>query len=252
MNIIAVLNQKGGVGKTTISTNLSHALAMAGKQVTAIDLDPQGHLTASLGIFKPPAHGICDVLSGDRKLDSVRIDTREGLHLIPAGTRLRELEEQGGDIKEKMHLLREAITGIPSDQDFVILDCPPASGLLAANAILAVDEVMVPVSGDYLSLNGLAHLMITLKRFDAIRDKPIRKRIVLSRFNERRRLSREVLEKLRQYFPGMILQTPVREAAVLAECPGAGRTIFEYRGGSASAQDFKKLAQDVIGENTLQ
>lgn len=251
MNIVAVLNQKGGVGKTTISANLSHALAMAGKQVTAIDLDPQGHLTASLGIFKPPQHGICDVLSGERALQNVRIDTRESLHLIPAGTRLREIEESAGNVKERMHMLKNAIKDMPNDQDFILMDCPPSSGLLAANAILAVDEVLVPVSGDYLSLNGLAHLMITLKRFDALRDKPIRKRIVLSRFVARRRLSREVLEKLIQHFPGMILQTPIREAAVLAECPGAGRTIFEYRASSGSAEDFKSLGNDVIQGNTL-
>ena len=251
MNVVAVLNQKGGVGKTTISANLSHALAMAGKRVTAIDLDPQGHLTASLGIFKPPQHGICDVLSGERPLQSVRIDTRESLHLVPAGTRLRDIEESSGNVKEKMHLLQHAIREMPDDQDFVVLDCPPSSGLLAANAILAVDEILVPVSGDYLSLNGLAHLMITLKRFDALRDRPIRKRIVLSRFVARRRLSREVLDKLKQHFPDMILQTPIREAAVLAECPGAGRTVFEYRRSSSSAADFKSLANDVINGNTL-
>lgn len=251
MKTVAVLNQKGGVGKTTISANLSHALALKGQRVTAIDLDPQGHLTASLGIFKPPKHGICDVLTGEKPLQAVKIDTREGLHLVPAGARLREIEESGGNMKEKMHLLQHAIEDIAGDQDFIVMDCPPASGLLAANAILAVDEVIIPVSGDYLSLNGLAHLMITLKRFDVIRDKPIGKRIVLSRFVARRRLSREVLDKLIQHFPGMILQTPIREAAVLAECPGAGRTIFEYRSSSASAEDFNSLANDVIQGNTL-
>ena len=251
MNIIAVLNQKGGVGKTTISANLSHALSMAGKHVTAIDLDPQGHLTASLGIFKTPQHGISDVMSGQRNLESVQIDTRDSLHLIPAGAHLRELEETGGDIKEKMYLLKQALSGSLSDQDYVVIDCPPASGLLAANAILAVDEIIIPVSGDYLSLNGLAHLMITLKRFDVLRETPISKRIILSRFVARRRLSREVVDKLKQHFPGMILRTPIREAAVLAECPGAGRTVFEYRGASASADDFKKLAEDLIQGNTL-
>lgn len=251
MNIIAVLNQKGGVGKTTISANLSHALSMAGKHVTAIDLDPQGHLTASLGIFKAPQHGISDVMTGRKSLESVEIDTRDSLHLIPAGAHLRELEETGGEIKEKMYLLKQALDGSLSDQDYVVIDCPPASGLLAANAILAVDEIIIPVSGDYLSLNGLAHLMITLKRFDTLRETPINKRIILSRFVARRRLSREVLAKLKQHFPGMILRTPIREAAVLAECPGAGRTVFEYRGASASADDFKKLAADLIQGNTL-
>ena len=246
MRVIAVLNQKGGVGKTTITTNLSHALAMRGKKVTAIDLDPQGHLSASLGIFKPPVHGIYDVMRQQKSFESVKIESREGLQLVTAGQRLKDLEEMPGEFKQKMFLLKNAFKQLPQDQDFVLIDCPPSSGILVANAILAVDEIIIPVSGDYLSLNGLAHLMITLKRFDAARDKPIDKSIVLSRFVARRRLSREVLDKLQQYFPGMILKTPIREAAALAECPGAGRTIFEYRGASTSAEDFKHLARDVV------
>ncbi len=251
MNIVAVLNQKGGVGKTTVSTNLSHALAMAGRKVTAIDLDPQGHLAASLGIFKPPVHGIHDVMLSQQTFDAVKMDTREGLQLVAAGSRLRELEEMPGEFKQKMFYLKNALKGLQPDADYVLIDCPPSSGILVANAILAVDEIIIPVSGDYLSLNGLAHLMITLKRFDAVREKPLKKSIVLSRFVARRRLSREVLDKLQQYFPGMILKTPIREAAALAECPGAGRTIFEYRGASASAEDFKNLARDVIEGNKL-
>jgi chromosome partitioning protein len=252
MKVVAVLNQKGGVGKTTITANLSHALALIGKRVVAIDLDPQGHLSASLGIFKPPKHGLGEVLTGDASFQAVKIDTRESMQLIPAGLGLREVEEFGGNAKQRMHLLQNALAQLPGDTDYVLIDCPPSSGLLAANAILAVDEIMIPVSGDYLSLNGLAHLMITLKRFDSLRRKPLKKKIVLSRFVARRRLSQEVLEKLQQHFPGLILQTAIREASALAECPGVGRTIFEYREFSSSAEDFRMLAQDFIEENTLQ
>ncbi len=251
MKKIAVLNQKGGVGKTTVTANLCHALALAGQKVIAVDLDPQGHLSASLGIFKPPKHGIADVMQTERSLASVQIDTREGLHLVPAGLGLRDMEESGGNVKEKMELLNKALLQVPETTDYVILDCPPSSGLIAANAILAVDEILIPVSGDYLSLNGLAHLLITLKRFDPIRSKPMKKKIVLSRFVARRRLSQEVLEKLLEHFPGMILQTPVREASILAECPGVGRTVFEYRENSGSAEDFKMLAYDVMQGNTM-
>ena len=251
MKKIAVLNQKGGVGKTTITANLCHALAMAGQKVLAVDLDPQGHLSASLGIFKPPKHGIADVMQTERSLASVQIDTRESLHLIPAGLGLRDLEESSEHMKDKMDLLKNALAQVPENTDYVILDCPPSSGLIAANAILAVDEILIPVSGDYLSLNGLAHLLITLKRFDPIRTKPMKKKIVLSRFVARRRLSQEVLEKLQEHFPNMILQTPVREASILAECPGVGRTVFEYRENSGSAEDFKMLAYDVMQGNTM-
>ena len=251
MKKIAVLNQKGGVGKTTITANLSHALAMAGQKVLAVDLDPQGHLSASLGIFKPPKHGIADVMQTERSLASVQIDTRESLHLIPAGLGLRDLEESSEHMKDKMDLLKTALAQVPENTDYVILDCPPSSGLIAANAILAIDEILIPVSGDYLSLNGLAHLLITLKRFDPIRTKPMKKKIILSRFVARRRLSQEVLEKLQEHFPNMILQTPVREASILAECPGVGRTVFEYRENSGSAEDFKMLAYDVMQGNTM-
>jgi len=251
MKIVAVLNQKGGVGKTTISTNLSHALALQGKKVIAVDLDPQGHLSASLGIFKQPQQGIHDVMLGNASWDNVKVESREGLRLIPAGVRLREFEEFPGDFKAKMQRLGQALQTVEHNADYMIIDCPPSSGILVANAILAVDELVIPVSGDYLSLNGLAHLMITLKRFDAVRKKPLKKHIALSRFVSRRRLSKEVLDKLKQYFPGMILKTPIREAAALAECPGVGRTIFEYRGSSTSAEDFKLLARDFIKGNVL-
>ena len=252
MKVVAVLNQKGGVGKTTLTANLGHALALVGKRVVAMDLDPQGHLSASLGIFKPPRHGMGDVLNGDASFESVKIETRESMQLIPAGMSLREVEEFGGNARERMNLLQNAISQLSAETDYVLIDCPPSSGLLAANAILAADEIMIPVSGDYLSLNGLAHLMITLKRFDGLRKKPVKKKIVLSRFVARRRLSQEVLEKLLEHFPGLIFQTPVREASVLAECPGVGRTIFEYREFSSSAEDFRLLAQDFIEGNTLE
>ena len=252
MKVVAVLNQKGGVGKTTLTANLGHALALTGKKVVVLDLDPQGHLSASLGIFKPPRHGLGDVLNGDASMQTVKIETRESMQLIPAGISLREIEEFGGNAKERMHLLQNALPQLAAETDYVLIDCPPSSGLLAANAILAVDEIMIPVSGDYLSLNGLAHLMITLKRFDGLRKKPLKKKIVLSRFVARRRLSQEVLEKLLEHFPGLIFQTAIREASALAECPGVGRTIFEYREFSSSAEDFRMLAQDFIEGNTLE
>ncbi len=245
MRCIAVINQKGGVGKTTITANLGHALAMAGRRVTVLDLDPQGHLTASLGIFRKPQKGVADLMLGEAQLQQVAIRSRERLMLIPCGRRLGDLEElqEGGAARGR--LLANALNGHLADQDYVLLDCPPSSGLLVANAALTAEEALIPVTGDYLGLNGLAQLMQTLKGFQPFRKRPLRHWIELSRFQPRRRLAKEVKDKLNQHFSGRVLSNAIREAAVLAECPGVGRSIFEYRAGSRSAAEFEALAQEL-------
>ena len=246
MKKFAVLNQKGGVGKTTVTANLGHAMARLGNRVLVIDLDPQGHLATSLGIFKAPSHGIYEVMMKLMTAVDVTINTRENMSIIPAGKQLGELERMGATPSETAGLLKDALNGELGDFDYVFIDCPPSSGMLVVNAILAVDEILVPVPGDYLSLNGLAKLLMTLKKFAPHRDVPLKQWFFMSRFVSRRRLSKEVREKLLQYFPGQVLVTAIREAAVMAECPSVGRTIFEYRAKSAVAQDFMSLADDVL------
>ncbi|MEN8178001.1 MAG: ParA family protein [Pseudomonadota bacterium] len=246
MRRIAVINQKGGVGKTTITTNLGHALTLMGHRVTVIDLDPQGQLAASYGIFRAPSRGIDQVLMVGTDLRSVRLKVRDLLTLIPAGDKLGEVEELHEGGVKRVKLLREAMDGKLTDQDYILYDCPPSSGILVANAIFEADEALIPVGGDYLSLNGLAKMMITLRRFEPFLGKPLKQWIALSRFIPRRRLSKEVQTKLMRHFPGKVLATPIREAAVMAECPGAGRTIFEYRGSCRSAKEFTDLAHDLI------
>ncbi len=246
MRIIAVINQKGGVGKTTITANLGHALAIQGMRMTLLDLDPQGHLAASLGIFRPPTRGIANWMLAECGIKEVAIRSREHLTLIPAGRKLMEIEQLQSGGASRARMLKQVLNGALEKEDFVLIDCPPSAGLLVANAVLAADEALVPVTGDYLGLNGLAQLMRSLKGFQALRQKPLQYWIALSRFLPRRRLSREVRDKLRQHFPGQVLNTPVNEAAVLAECPGAGRTIFEYRSGSRSAKEFEQLADDLM------
>lgn len=251
MRRVAIINQKGGVGKTSITANLGHALSLLGKHVMVVDLDPQGQLSTSLGIFRPPTHGIDEVLANKMPLEAVAIHTRENMVLIPAGEGLAEIERYDGDGLARSRLLHEALEREMPDKDYVLFDCPPASGLITANALMASDEVLIPVTGDYLGLNGLAHLMTTLKRFAAFRDGPLQQWIVVSRYHARRRLSREVLEKLLSHCVDEVLETPIREAAVMAECPAVGRTIFEYRRSSRSAQDFMNLAGDLIEGRTL-
>ncbi|MFM1892640.1 MAG: hypothetical protein RLZ44_1717 [Pseudomonadota bacterium] len=245
MRSIAVINHKGGVGKTTTALNLGHALALRGQRVLLVDLDPLGQLATCLGIFRPPRHGVDRVLLQQAPLLEHAIDTRELLQLLPAGQDLAQVEELVGGA-ERGTRLRAALRRCAQDIDYLVFDCPPSAGLLVANAVLAVDEVLVPVAGDYLSLTGIAKLMVTLKRFEPWRDGPLGLRLFLSRFVPRRRLSLEVQRKLLQHFPAQLLATAIREAAVVAESAAAGRTLFEYRGNSKSAAEFRRLCGDFL------
>ncbi|KRT56415.1 ParA family protein [endosymbiont of Ridgeia piscesae] len=251
MRRIAVINQKGGVGKTTITTNLGHALALKGYRVTVVDLDPQGQLAASLGMFRPPVEGVDQVLLNGAELESAVINTRDLLQLVSAGNNLQQVEELRGGGAARASILKNALEGQFSDQDFILFDCPPSAGILVSNAMFAADEVLIPVSGDYLSLSGLAKMMMTLKRFEPYLEKPHEKWIEMSRVYPRRRLFREVCNKLLGHFPGQVLANPIKEAAVMAECPGVGRTIFEYRRSSQSAKEFEALATDLLERRTM-
>ncbi|MEL0587054.1 MAG: ParA family protein [Candidatus Thiodiazotropha sp. (ex. Lucinoma kazani)] len=246
MRRIALINQKGGVGKTTITTNLGHALALAGHRVTVIDLDPQGQLASSYGIFRAPTKGIDQVLLNGADPCSVKMGIRDMLTLIPAGARLQEIEYLHDGGASRARLLQQALQGMIDDQAFVLFDCPPSSGLLVANAIFAADEALIPVSGDHMSLNGLAKMLVTIKKFEPYLEKSIRQWIGLNRSFPRRRLAKEVEDKLRKHFPEQLLNTQIREAAVIAECPGIGRTIFEYKPGSQSAKEFQALASELL------
>jgi len=245
MYSLAVINQKGGVGKTTTAVNLGHALALRGYRVMLVDLDPQGHLAPCLGVFRAPASGVDRALLHDETLTEVAVATRELLQLVPSGKGLGEVERLQGGI-ERARLLQAALQRACPDVDYLVVDCPPSAGLLVMNALLAVDRVLVPVAGDFLSLTGLARLMRTLSKVEALRARPLQRDIFLSRYVVRRRLSREVCDKIRQHFPNQLLESAISEAAVLAECAGAGRTIFEYRARSRSAAEFAALAEEVL------
>ena len=250
MRSIAIINQKGGVGKTTTAVNLGHALARRGNRVTLVDLDPQGHLAACLGLFRLPNKGMDQVLLHGQDIAEQLISSRELIDVVPAGRELGEFEHIDGGI-ERARVLRQAIGRSVPDTDFMVFDCPPSAGLLVANAVAAVDDVLVPVAGDYVSLTGLTRLMLTIRKLEPLRAGPLGKAIFLSRFIARRRLSSEVMGKLLEHFPTLLLRTSIREAAALAECAGAGRTIFEYKPNSKSAAEFDSLADDFLKHRVM-
>ena len=245
MRAIAVINQKGGVGKTTTTANLAHALALTGHKVTVIDLDPQGHLAAHLGAFNREQQGVDKIMLDGKQVNEVIVDVRDGLKLIPAGSDLDVLERGGGNAQSQQRL-QKAVATAAADQDFVFIDCPPASGLLIDYALAIVDEIIVPVAGDYLALRGLSDLIATLQQFEKKHAHPFIQRIAVTRFHTRRRLSWEVRDKLLEYFPTGVLATPIRETSVLAECPSFGKTAFEYKRGNNGAADYESLAKNLL------
>lgn len=250
MHTLAIINQKGGVGKTTTTANLAHALVLESKRVAVVDLDPQAHLGASLGIDTQLVDGVDKVISGGASVSELSLASRSGLDILPAGSGLSALENNG--FSGANGSLRSSIRDAHGDKDFVLIDCPPSNGLLARCGLMAADGALVPVAGDYLSLCGLSHL---IKFFSDVAantgTRAAGHRIVLTRFHTRRRLPREVSQTLTRHFPGKVLATPIRETAALAECPSFGKTIFEYRRRSNGAADYQSLALDLLNGRTL-
>ena len=243
--VLAVINQKGGVGKTTTAMNLAHALALKQRRVLTIDLDPQAHLGASLGVHGK-RQGMDAVLLGEARIEDVAIPVRDGMDLVPAGARLGEIDQLSEGGAERGWLLRDAIGAMHESYDFVIIDCPPSAGILGMNAIFAADELLIPVSGDFLALHGLSRLMGILGRIEKSLNRQLEKWIVVTRFQERRRHAQEVRDKLLEHFAGRVLSTMVRESVVLTESPSFGQTIFDYRPRHRSAEEFAQLADDLL------
>jgi len=251
VRVVAIINQKGGVGKTTTSTNLTHALAKKGYKVTVIDLDPQGHLAVSFGVTSMQISGIDAVMLDEKNIEQQVIVARDNLQLIVAGPRLQEIEQLTDGGAKRGDLLRKALHENLQNQDFVFVDCPPSSGVLVANALFAADEILIPMTSDFLALQGLSHLVGTLKRFESALKKKYKISLVMARYVTRRRISKEVLNTMLKHFPKQVLETVIRESSVLAECPSSGKTILEYRPRSRSAQDFRDLADAFLEDKVM-
>jgi chromosome partitioning protein len=244
------MNQKGGVGKTTTVINLGHALALLGKKTILLDIDPQGQVATGLGLDNSQS-GMDDVLINGESIDDKLVEARANLIVVPAGTRLAEFEMMTSGGSSRGYKLKQAIDNLSlADVDFVLIDCPPSTGLLGLNAMFAVDEMIVPVSGDYLSLQGLSKLMQTLKRVQTLSGKEIVLWLASTRMQMSRRLTHEVRKRILKYFPGRVFQTVIKECVALAESPSFGKSIFDYKKDSKSAEDYQSLAQDLISGRT--
>ena len=246
MKKIAFINQKGGVGKTTCAMNIGAGLTMLGKKILLIDLDPQAHLTYSLGI---KAHDLTatvyELLKGTNKAEKVIIK-RNGIDLIPSSLELSGAEIEFSGIAGREFLLQEALNGI-YNYNYILIDCPPSLGLLTLNALTTAQEVYIPLQTEFLSLQGMSKLLSTIDIVKKRLNKDIEiTGIIATRFDNRKNLNREVVEKIIEYFGSRVFKTLVRDNVSLAEAPSYGQTIFEYKPSSYGAKDYLNLCREII------
>jgi chromosome partitioning protein len=242
VRVLAFLNQKGGVGKTTAAVNVGVGLARLGRRVALVDLDPQGHLTRSLGV-EPGSATLYEALKGMIPAGAAMIPV-EGTRLIPSSLALSALDTEFASVPGKERLLARALEGV-GDADAVILDCPPNLGLLTVNALAAAHAVVIPVQAEYLALAGLGALMDTIEAARSINAGLSTLGIALTRYSHRKRLCREVAGAIRSHFPSLVFETRIRESVALAEAPGFGRSIFAYAPRSMGAVDFLNLSREI-------
>lgn len=246
-SVVAITNQKGGVGKTTTAVNLAAALAVAEQRVLLIDIDPQGNATSGLGHSpRREQRGIYDVLLGEASVREASLATDlPCLKLVPSSADLAAVEVEFVDLDDRAVRLREALRAVKDDYDFVLIDCPPALGLLTLNALTAADCVLVPMQCEYYALEGIGHLMHTIERVKAGLNPHLHVHgVLLTMFDPRSNLSQQVAGQLRAHFP--VYETVIPRNVRLAEAPSHGKPIILYDAASKGSQGYLNLAREIL------
>lgn len=247
--VIAIVNQKGGVGKTTTAVNLSAYLADMGKFVLLVDMDPQGNATSGFGInHRQLDRGIYESLMGLHDFREIIIPTAiEGHKIAPATLDLAGANIELVNVQNREYKLREVIEGARHSYDYIIIDCPPSLGLITINSLAAAQEVLIPVQTEYYALEGLSQLLNTIHLVKAHIHPELKiLGALMTMFDDRYKLSHEVFHELYRYFPNRIMRTIIPRNVELAEAPSHGQSILEYRPRSKGAKAYKRLAKELL------
>lgn len=253
MRTIAVVNQKGGCGKTTVSINLASALASLDKKVLLVDMDPQSHCAVGLAVPEEQIEqSIYDVLISESRSEPMRLteilwQIGERLELAPASIDLSAFEQQMAGIPERECCLKKVLDGVTGDYDFVVIDCPPAVSLLTFNALRAATDVVVPVETGYFALHGLSKQLETLSILCKRCQQQVSVRVLASMYDIRTKMAREILAELRSHFSDRMFKTVINFNTRIKEASSFGQPINEYDPASKGQQDFRSLAQELIG-----
>lgn len=247
--VIAIANQKGGVGKTTTAVNLSACIAVKGKKVLIIDVDPQGNTTSGLGIDKKGVqNSTYDVIiNGEEMRDSLLATAIDKLKICPSNIDLVGAEIELVSVISREMRLKEAVNSVRDDFDYILIDCPPSLGLLTINALTAADTLLVPIQCEYYALEGLSQLMDTVKLVRKhLNPKLDMEGVVLTMFDARTNLSMQVVEEVKKYFTNKVYSTVIPRNVRLSEAPSHGMPVILYDPKSKGAECYMELADEVI------
>lgn len=247
--VIAIANQKGGVGKTTTAINLAASLAANDLRVLLVDMDPQGNCTTGVGIAKDPGLKTSyDALMGYASMEEAIVTTEfDGLQLVPADKNLVAANLELVELENREFKLRQAIEGVREKYNYVLIDCPPALDLLTVNSLVAADSVLVPIQCEFFALEGISQLIDTVERLrDSLQPNLKIEGVLLTMFDDRTNLTRQVANDLKEFFQGEVFQTVIPRSIRLAEAPSFGKPILSYDVRSRGAESYIKLAKEIM------
>ena len=250
--IIAIANQKGGVGKTTTTVNLAASLGVLEKKVLLIDADPQANATSGLGIDVDSVEkGTYQLLEHTLGVNDVIIETDSpNVDLIPAHIDLVAIEIELVDKDNREYMLKEALRSLGDRYDFILIDCAPSLGLLTLNALTAADSVMIPIQCEYFALEGLGKLLNTVKSVQKIHNNDLDiEGMLLTMYDSRLRLSNQVVEEVKKHFADMVFDTIIQRNVRLSEAPSYGESIIKYDASSKGATNYLNLANEILKKN---